>query len=75
MAVTADELELPLCVFDRLSQLAKWANRKYNQVAKAIRYHNKDVRLNCYYVRVDLTEDTEEETWIDEFNITITIFL
>lgn len=72
MAVTADRLELPLCVFDTVSELARWAGRKYESIKRAIREHTKDLELNCYYIKVDLMKDFEN---FQKINIKITFFL
>ena len=56
MVVTADEYELPLAVFDNLTQVGKYACRTPESINTSICRGNKDTRLNVKYLRIDLKE-------------------
>lgn len=61
MAVTTDKYELPIAVFDNLSDLSAWNNRTKNACKFAILRKNIDKKLNCRYVRVNLEEGENEK--------------
>jgi hypothetical protein len=57
MVVTADEYELPLAVFDNLTEVAKYAGRTPACINTSIYRGNKDTRLNVKYLRIDLNKE------------------
>lgn len=56
MIVTADELELPLAVFDSLKEVSEYTGRSRSSINTVICRGNKDIKLNCKYIRIDLKE-------------------
>ncbi len=67
MAVTADELELPLCVFDSIQELANWAEKPYRKIYKAIQEHLLDIDNNCFYIKTKVPQKSQ-------INIKITVY-
>lgn len=61
LAVTADELELPLVVCDSVRELAKWAGCPTFKIYYKINNKIVDNRWKCRYLKVDLPEDDDEE--------------
>ena len=57
MVVTADEYELPLAVFDNLTEVGKYACRTPASINTCICRGNKDTRLNVKYLRIDLKQE------------------
>lgn len=57
MVVTADEYELPLAVFDNLTEVGKYAGRTPACINTSIHRGNKDTRLNVKYLRIDLKQE------------------
>lgn len=57
MAVTADKFELPIAVFDSISNLMLWSKRTKASLHSAILRHNKDSRLGCLYVKVEVDDE------------------
>ena len=70
IAVSADRLELTLCAFDTVKELAYWADKPIETIKKAIKRHNKDCENDCYYMKIVIPPDDE----ILKFNIEIKIF-
>ena len=61
LVVTADEYELPLAVFDNLTEIAKYACRSPASVNTTICRGNTDKRLNVKYLRIDVKQEQEND--------------
>ena len=61
MVVTADEYELPLAVFDHLTEVGEYACRTPESINTSICRGNKDTALNVKYIRIDIKE--QENDW------------
>jgi hypothetical protein len=60
MVVTADEYELPLAVFDNLTEVGKYACRTPASINTSICRGNTDIRLNVKYLRIDLKKEQDK---------------
>ena len=57
MAVTADELELPLVVCDSIWELARWADRSWHTVSEKMHSGGVDIINHCRYIEVILDDE------------------
>jgi len=55
-AIEANRLEFVLAQFDSLNDLACWSERSYASIASAIASCEIDTKLNCYYIRVQISK-------------------
>lgn len=56
LAITNDELELPIAMFDNLKQLAKYAETGYQYAWCMISKKSLYKKLNCYFIKVYVGE-------------------
>ncbi len=56
LAVSADELELPVKIALNLDELAKWADKKHvEQLIESINTHSVDTKNRCKYFKVEIS--------------------
>lgn len=56
LAVTADELELPICfAFDTEGELADWFGKPQQKIDVFIKTGKKDDKENCKYIKVEIS--------------------
>lgn len=68
LAVDDDELELPQCCCSSLSELAKFSSRSKNTLMNYISLKRHDKEKKCFYIKVKLISDEEEEAPEDPVN-------
>ena len=61
LAVDDDELGLPQCCFDSLKELAKFAGRSESHMRSCMSRNERDAENKCFYIKVKLISDEEEE--------------
>ena len=57
IAVTSDKYELPIAVFDNISQLVKWANRPYGTIYENICRKREDKKNKCRYIKINIGDE------------------
>lgn len=55
LAISADKFELPLCVFDTLSELASWADLDKQKLIRLIKTREVDKRNHCRYLKLKIS--------------------
>lgn len=68
LAVDDDELELPQCCCSSLRELAKFAGRSESHMRSSISRKEHDKENKCFYIKVKLITDEEEEMPEDPVN-------
>lgn len=61
MAVTADKYELPIAVFDSIKDLSNWCGKSKDVCHRAIQKFQKDRNIHCRYIKIELTEEMNDE--------------
>lgn len=61
MAVSLDELEMPLVNVDTLIELAKWAERPVESIKAAISQNQKDLKNKCSYKIIKIYNEKTAE--------------
>ena len=54
LAVTADDLELPIGVFDTIEEIAKYAHCSYRYAKTMVHRQSIYKKLKCKFIRVEI---------------------